>query len=106
MNGTVATVGNVLVVVSAVLAVLVVVIYGRVPFWRTPTGLQLMVKAVEIAAVLVLAAVAVWYRNDTWFPVVRVVVFAPFPFVLAWQIWLILVAQARDARDASDSPES
>lgn len=91
-------VGNGLVVVSAVLAALIIVVYHvTARWWESEAGRHIMAFTAAVAAVLGLASVRIVAGaglDTAWFVVLRVAVFASVPVVLAWRFGIVLRDQA------------
>lgn len=92
------TVGNVLAVVTAVPATLSVLVYARVPWWRSATGRHLMAFMVALACTFNLAALRILWE-PSWFQAVRVGVFVLVPVVLWWRLWMLVREQVVTWRD-------
>lgn len=99
------TVGNALVVVTAMLAWTFVVTYHvRARWWETETGRNVMAFMAVVAAVCTLAAIRIVAGaglDTPWYAWLRVAVFAPVPVVIAWRILLLVRAQAEVRRRAT-----
>lgn len=85
------TVGSVLVVLCAVMAVLFCIGYHLTTDWRaSEIGKHLMAFSLSEAAILVLSTIRFIVGADApWFEFVRLVVFLSFPVVLAWRLIII-----------------
>jgi hypothetical protein len=99
-------IGNVLVVIAILPAVLSVVVYGRVPWWRSTTGRQLMAMMFSIAVILTFAGIGLWYRNEGWFQLLRIAVFGLFVITMYWQLVLLVKAQWRGRDSRHDTREN
>lgn len=92
-------VGNVLVIVSTLLALAIVVLYHLSSPWRrSEAGRHLMTFTAVIAVVLLLTAIRVVAGaglDTPWFQWVRTVVFVGVPIVLAWRLAILWRAQFR-----------
>lgn len=95
-------VGNALLIVSAFFASAFVVLYAvTAPWWRDEVGRNIMSLMAVIAAVLDLAVVRILGAVDNdaaWFALLRLIVFAFVPVVLALRFWLLWKVQVRDRR--------
>ena len=106
MPDVVQQIGDVLVLVAALVATASVVVHATVPWWRTHIGKHLMFYMLSIAAVLDTSAVRVvaGASLDTpWFAVLRLVVFATVPVVLTWRFWIQVRLWQLDHREPSDA---
>jgi hypothetical protein len=89
---SVETAGNVLLVAVAVPAVLCVLAYARVPWWRTEIGRHLMAFMAIVALLTCLGVVRIVF-HPAWFDALRTALFALFPVVVWWRFLLILKEQ-------------
>jgi hypothetical protein len=105
---SVETAGNVLLVATAVPAVLCVGAYARVPWWRTEVGRHLMAFMAIVAVLTCLGVVRIVF-GPPWFDALRTTLFALFPVVMWWRFLLILKEQrettARRAYRAEPEPD-
>ena len=86
-------VGDVLIVLSALIGVASVAVHLRVRWWETEMGRHLLAYMSVIGAVLVLSSVKI-VLGDSWgFQVLRTVVFAGVPAVMGWRLKLQVQAQ-------------
>lgn len=82
------------VVATAVPAVLSVVFYARVPWWRSQVGKHLFAYMSIVALMMLLAATPlVWEPPPSWFVDVYLGCFALFMAVTWWRLALILWEQ-------------
>ncbi len=95
------TIGDALLYVTALGASLSVLIYSRVPWWRTPIGRHAMAYMAAIAAVVDMAAVRHIFGPYWIFDQVRAATYASVGFVIWWR--LVVLVKAR--RVASKRPE-
>lgn len=95
---SVALAGNVLLIASALFATTSVILHLRVPWWRSDMGRHLMAYMAVIAATVDLGVLRMLLGDSHPFRIVRLVVFALVPVVLAWRAWLQLKAQLRTER--------
>jgi hypothetical protein len=95
-------VGNVLLLLSALLATGFVVLYLFVArWWASEAGRHLMAFNTVIAAVLWLSVIRVFVPGSAelaWFAWLRVGVFAFVPVVLGWRLWMLVRVQILDRR--------
>lgn len=98
------TLGNILFVVATIPAVLSVLVYLRVPWWRSGTGQHLMCYMAVIAAVMLLGCVRLMIGRNEFFEACRIAVFAGVPVVMWWRLILLIQEQRwiRRAEPASD----
>jgi hypothetical protein len=94
-------VGNVLLILSAIPAVLSVLVYTRVDWRATHLGRHVMSYMTVIAAVLVLGAIRIFGFESWWFEWLRVIVYSGVPVVLWWRFFVVWKAQ-RDSGDELD----
>lgn len=89
--------GTVLVVVSALLAWAVCVVYHlSARWWEREVGRHVMTFTATLAVVLTLWAVgAVAPARDTWWEVLRLVAFTGVPLSLGWRLWIVYRLQIR-----------
>jgi len=94
--------GNLLLLLSALLATGFVVVYWiTAPWWRTAMGRNVFSLMAVIAAVLDLSVIRVFLpvtADVLWFGILRLIVFAFVPVVLALRLWLLIKIQIRDRR--------
>jgi hypothetical protein len=90
------TIGDVLFVASAIPAVASVLVFARVPWWRTPLGRHLMSYMAVIAAVLGLGCLRLVIGQPPAFEAIRTAVFALVPVVMWWRLIVLVQAQRRD----------
>lgn len=93
--------GNIMVVVTTVLAWAFVVLYHvKAPWWRSEIGRHVMTYSTVVAAVLTLATVRLFSGaslDDTpWFAALRLVVFAGVPAAIGWRIAILWRVQRRN----------
>jgi hypothetical protein len=95
-------VGNVLLLLSALLATGFVVLYLFVArWWASEAGRHLMAFNTVIAVVLWLSVIRVFVpgsANVAWFAWLRTGVFAFVPVVLGWRLWMLVRVQVLDRR--------
>jgi FlaA1/EpsC-like NDP-sugar epimerase len=103
-------VGNALVIVSAALCWAFVVVYHVMSrgSWRySLIGRHLMVSDGTVGTVLTLSVIRIIggpSLDPLWFQVLRMLVFAAVPVVVAWRIWLMVRAQrANNEREHDDA---
>ena len=103
--------GNILLCVTAVIAVVSVVLHLMTPWWRSEMGRHLTIKATVFALVLALGVVKIVIGDSPGFQVLRTCVFALVPTVLAWRVWQQIKArrvnqqqEKRLLRPASPAP--
>jgi hypothetical protein len=99
-------IGAVEIVISAALITLGIVIFTALAkWWRSEGGWHVFCFMASIGAVLDLSAARVILGASLdvpWFIWVRVVVFSTVPIVIAWRVWIIIMAQViRPVRERS-----
>jgi hypothetical protein len=107
------TVGNDLVVLSAVFAGASPILYAILPnsrktWWRDIMGKHLMSYMAVIGLVLVESAIAVLFhvtRRDDWFAELRLITFCLVPVVLAWRMIIIVVFGLRGSDEEVPSSD-
>lgn len=83
--------GNVLLILTAVLAVACVAAQALLArWWETPGGRHVMAFQAVLAAVLTLWALRVWLPDVGWLVVARGFAFGLLPFVFTWRLLIIL----------------
>jgi hypothetical protein len=97
--------GNFLFVLAAIPAVLSVLVYMRVPWWRSGTGQHLMSYMAVIAAVMLLGCVRLIIGRNEFFEALRTTVFAGVPVVMWWRLILLIQEQRGDRRSRSGDAE-
>jgi hypothetical protein len=90
---TVQSVGNILFILAAIPAVLSVVVFARVPWWRSGTGRHLMSYMAVVAAVMLLGCVRLAIGRNEFFEALRTAVFAGVPVVMWWRLVLLVKEQ-------------
>lgn len=85
-------IGNVGVVVAALGAVLCVLWYWRVPWWRSAIGRHLQSYHIVVAALLVVGAIRVFYGDSDFWRYTRLVLFLGVPIVVWWRFIIIVRA--------------
>ncbi|AQZ67647.1 unnamed protein product [[Actinomadura] parvosata subsp. kistnae] len=96
--------GNVLLILTALLADACVVAQALLArWWQTPAGRHVMAFQAVLAAMASLWALRVWLPDETWLLTARFVAFAGLPVVLAWRLAIIIRtwrAKRREHREA------
>lgn len=93
--------GNVLIYLSAIPAVLFVYFYHRTArWWVSEMGCHLMSFMAVEAAVLVLSSIRITFGDSPPFQLLRLVVFLGVPFVLWWRLKLLIFSQLRRPKEA------
>lgn len=83
--------GNVLLILTASLAVACVVAHGFLArWWETRAGQHVMAYQAVLAAVLTLWALRVWLPDVGWLVVARGFAFGGLPVVFSWRLLIIL----------------
>jgi Na+/pantothenate symporter len=83
--------GNVLLILTAALAVACVVAQALLArWWETSGGRHVMAFQSVLAAVLTLWALRVWLPDMTWLVVARGLAFGGLPVVFTWRLLIIL----------------
>jgi hypothetical protein len=90
-------IGNALIILSAIPAVLSVLVYARVNWRRAPMGPHLMAYMTVFATVLTLSTIRQFTGDSWWFQLLRLIVFVGVPVVLWWRLVLLVKAQ-RESR--------
>lgn len=85
--------GNILLCVSAVVATASVILHARVQWWVSQMGRHLMAYMAVMAAVLDMGTIKLIVGDSPGFALLRLVVFALVPAVMAWRVWLQIQAQ-------------
>jgi hypothetical protein len=101
--------GSVLILFAAIPANYIVWSYHRnLPWHRSAVGKSFMFKAACIAAFLDLALLAVFFREEIGWVILRLVMFALFGAALWWQaaVMKTTIVQARIASQAFDERRS
>jgi hypothetical protein len=93
--------GNILLILTAIPAVLSVLAYARVPWWRTEIGRHLFTYMAIVALLTLLGTVRIVF-HPPWFDALRTVTFALFPAVTWWRLALIVREQRETRRRARD----
>lgn len=89
-------VGSVLVILAAIPANIIVVVYLRLPWRASLIGRSFMRKAIGIALILDLSLLAlILGRDNVWWELARVVVFGYF----VWALWLQMLVLFRTIRE-------
>lgn len=78
------TVGALLLSLSAIPAIISVILHAQTPWRETAVGRNLMAYAVVLATLITMAIIALWW-NPPWFGWLRVVVYFGFFVVLCWR---------------------
>jgi len=87
-------VGNVLLVISALIATAFVTVYHlSALWWRSPDGRHVMAFMAALALVLDLAVLRLFVGHPEWFETVRTFTFVVIPIVLGWRFSILLKAQ-------------
>src|SRR3954452_844782 len=82
-------VGNILLILSTIPAVMSVVVYTRVDWKASHLGRHVMSYMVVIAAVLVLSVIRIFGFDSWWFEWIRVGTYAGIPVVLWWRFFVV-----------------
>lgn len=91
-------IGTALIVVSAVLAIAICVLYHlSARWWESETGRHVMSFTGVIALILTLWTIgALTQTGDRpWWGTVRLAAFTGVPWVLGWRLWLLIKLQIR-----------
>lgn len=109
---TPASIGNVLLLISAGFSTLGPMLYAILPhtrhtWYKDQVGLHLMAYMSVFAVVIDLAVISVVTgatRQDDWFAWIRTVVFVLVPIVLAWRDWIVVrtYLQKEENNEGSD----
>lgn len=90
-------VGDVLFIVSAVLAdVFVVAYHFLAPWWKTAVGRNLQAFMVTAALLLDLSCVRIFSNaslNESWFAMFRIAIGLITGVVVGWRLWLLIHIQ-------------
>lgn len=89
------TFGDAMLVLSAIPAVLSVIVFARVPWWKSPLGRHMMSYMVVMAGVLSLGCVRLAIGFVPAFETARAIIFAGVPFVMWWRLGVLVRAQTR-----------
>jgi hypothetical protein len=97
--------GNIDTAVSVAIAFAIILVYIRRIDWHDRVALHLISLVGIILTVLALATIRVITHSDPdhgWFAWLRAVVYTGFPFVLGWQLYLILNLTRKNDDDQLD----
>lgn len=90
-SGPLFLIGNVLLIVTALLALACVASQALLArWWETPGGRHVMAFQSVLAAVLCLWALRVWVPDSPFVLLLRFAAFACLPLVLGWRLAIIL----------------
>ncbi len=91
MHDTLFDLGNLLLVLTALLADACVIAQAMLArWWQTPAGRHVMAFQAVLAAMATLWALRVWLPDASWLLVARFAAFAGLPIVLAWRLAIII----------------
>lgn len=96
------TVGNVLLVVAVIPAVVSPIVYSRVTWWRSRWGIHLMSYMLAIAFVLLLGVVRIFFHDTNWFEGLRAFSYVLLVAVLWWRMFFIIQASFEGSPDESN----
>lgn len=83
--------GNVLLVVTALLALACVASQALLArWWETPAGRHVMAFQSALAAVLTLWGLRVWFPDNEIIRLLRSIAFAGLPVVIGWRLTIII----------------
>jgi hypothetical protein len=99
-------IGNVLLVLSALIATAFIVVYHwSALWWRSHDGRHVMAFMASLAMVLDLAMLRLVVGRPEWFEAVRTLTFVTIPVVLSWRFAILIKAQFSSRRQVQgDSP--
>jgi hypothetical protein len=97
------TVGNVLLILSAIPAVASVLVFSRVTWWRSPWGRHVMAYMSAVAVTLILGVCRLVFGDHPMFAALRVVAYISVVVVLWWRL-IILVAAYREGSPDDANP--
>lgn len=103
------TIGNVLLVLAAIPAVLSVIVFWPVASWRSPWGMHLLAYMAAVAVPLVLGCIRLVFGDSPWFQDLRTGAFGLVVVVLWWRLILLLLARREGSPDRhgpADRPSS
>lgn len=86
------TLGNILLILATIPAILSVVIYTRVKWYRSKWGVHLMTYMVTMALVLILGIVRIFFAEADWFYPLRAAVYVAMTVILWWRMAYIYEA--------------
>jgi hypothetical protein len=93
-------VGNAVLILAALPALLFVILYGTRSRWEdTALGRQTMAMTLVIALVLGLSIVRAYIGESNWFYILRLIVFAMIVPTLWWRLFLLVKAQRQSRMD-------
>lgn len=90
--------GNWLLIAAAIPAVLSVIIYSRVKWYRSPAGIHLMSYMAAIASVLVLGILRLIIPDSDIFWLIRVCAYTVMVSVLWWRL-AFLIQSYRETKE-------
>lgn len=96
---TVIRIGNVLLVVATIPAVLSVLVFARVAWWRSRWGRHLFAYMSAIAVVLLLGCLRLLYGESIIFASIRVAAFFAVVVALWWRLWFVFQAYREGSPD-------
>jgi hypothetical protein len=95
--------GNVLLFLSAVPAVLSVLVFSRVTWYRSAWGRHMMSYMAVVALVLVLGCARVVWGDSIWFTAVRAAAYVATVAVLWWRLKILVQSLREGSPDESST---
>jgi hypothetical protein len=93
--------GNLFLILSAIPAVVSVIVFARVTWWRSRWGRHLMAYMSAMAFVLMLGVVRIFFADTWWFFGMRMIGYAALVIVLWWRMFYVIQAAREGSPDES-----
>jgi hypothetical protein len=94
-------IGNVFLILATVPAVISVVVYAKVTWWRSRWGIHLMAYMFVMAELLGLGCIRLVWGDQAWFEVLRAAAYVQFVIVLWWRMFYVIQAANEGSPDES-----
>ncbi len=99
------TIGDALLYITALGATLSVLVYSRVPWWRSPIGRHAMAYMSAIAAVVDMGALRHIIGPYWLYDEVRAITYASVGFVIWWRLVVLIKARTVQAKRPESEKE-
>ena len=94
-------IGNLFLILSAILAVISVIVFARVSWWRSRWGRHLMSYMFVMAELLILGIIRLFFGEYWWFDILRAIAYVQFVIVLWWRMFYVIQAASEGSPDES-----
>lgn len=93
--------GNIFLILSTIPAVISVIVFARVSWWKSRWGRHLMAYMTTMAFLLVLGCIRIVFEETWWFFGLRMVAYAFLVVVLWWRMFYVIQAASEGSPNES-----